>query len=85
MATDPAKFRLLGEWTAPSGAQVTVTAHLRLELQVSPPELQPDDKRWFLEDVLPQLRAPVQAMIEAQLNVGASAVTWLAPDDEAPA
>jgi hypothetical protein len=87
MATGPDPL-ILGTWTAPSGARIAITARVRIDLTLrSAPgndrALIPDDRRWLLEEVLPQLHAPLQDLIAAQVN--AAAVRWLPPDDdEAP-
>jgi hypothetical protein len=73
---------LLGIWTAPSGEPVEIYGRMGLELELchgaaGRPPLPRDDRRWLIEEILPQLRAPLQAMVEAHVN--ALSISWAAP------
>jgi len=75
----------LGTWTTPSGQPVVVTGRVVITLEVhdlpapDPHPLTPDDRRWFVEEILPQLRGPLAAQLEA--GITAVAVTWATPPE----
>jgi hypothetical protein len=77
----------LGDWVSPSGVHVAVSCRLKIELDLRDLPETPgrhqvlrttEDRRWFLETVIPQLRGPLLAQLEGAIT--AAAVTWAAPD-----